>query len=71
MTTRKPVNDASAWKPVDLEQDRSWQFSLTAEQVTELEQALDTIKERGMPLEEVTAQDFPLPSLRELHGQLG
>ncbi len=66
MTVRwKPVTDRSAWRPEDLKQDRSWQFRLTKDQVEELEQALKDVKMKGLTFEEITAEDFPLPSLAE------
>jgi hypothetical protein len=66
MTERHPVTDASAWKPEDLEKDRSWQFTVTAEHADDLERALADVKRRGLAFAEITAKDFLLPTMKDL-----
>lgn len=61
----QPIQDASAWTSQDLENDRSWEFALNAQQSAELESALRTAKEHNLQLAEITAENFALPSLRE------
>lgn len=63
MATRKPVSGPSAWKPGDLEEDTSWRFSVTPEQIEDLDNALADVKRRGMAFKEITTSDFPLPSM--------
>ena len=65
MTSREPVTDASAWKPEDLEGDRSWQFALTAEQVEDLDRALKEVKSRGLAFGEIASEDFTVPTMRD------
>ena len=36
----KPIEDASVWSGKDLERDQSWRFSLTPQQVAELDDGL-------------------------------
>lgn len=61
---RKAVTGRSAWRPEDLENDRSWVFSLTDAQVEDLERALDGV--RLKPFAEITRADFPLPTMEGL-----
>ena len=62
---RELVTDASAWTAKDLEQDRSWHFDLTSEQVQELGSALQAVKTRGLAFREIEAKDFPLASMTD------
>jgi hypothetical protein len=65
----EPVTDASAWTAEDLERDQSWRVTLTAEDRAEMDAALQAVKARGLTFPEITAEDFPLPSLaRTLRG---
>ncbi len=59
----QPIEDASAWRGADLERDRSWEYDLGAGHLTELEAALNHVKEAGLRLAEVTRENFPLPTL--------
>jgi hypothetical protein len=58
-----PIEDASVWTGEDLERDPSWKFSLTPQQVTDLDSALQQVKNRGLNFAEILRDDFPLPSL--------
>jgi hypothetical protein len=66
MPARHRVTDRSAWKPEDLENDRLWQFTVTAEQAEDLKRALNDTKKRGLAFGEITADDFPLPRMKDL-----
>jgi hypothetical protein len=61
----KSITDASAWTPDDLRNDRSWEHALTPGQVADLDNALQQVKARGLQFAEITAEDFPLPSMKE------
>ncbi|MGD9753183.1 MAG: TauD/TfdA family dioxygenase [Acidimicrobiia bacterium] len=63
MTEPVPVRDRSAWTAADVEADRSWCFELDDAGRAELEAALASVRARGLALAQVTAADFPLPSL--------
>jgi hypothetical protein len=69
MSTHKPVSDRSAWQPADMEADRSWAFSLNDAQVTDLENALKGVASK--PFEEITRDDFPLPTMTDLLSDMG
>ena len=61
----KPIEDASVWSGKDLERDQSWRFSLTPQQVAELDDGLRQVKNRGLSFAEILRVDFPLPTLTE------
>jgi hypothetical protein len=51
----------AAWRGSELACQPEWQHILTGSQIVEIERALDHVKQRGLALEAITAQDFPLP----------
>jgi hypothetical protein len=61
---RNPVTDRSAWRPEDMEKDRSWAFTLNEAQVADLGKALEGVKTK--PFGEITREDFPLPTMTDL-----
>ena len=61
----EPIKEASAWTGDDLQREQSWKFSLTPQQLADLDKALQLVKERGLQFAEILREDFPLPSLRE------
>jgi hypothetical protein len=52
-----------AWTPAELEKDTSWIRVLSDGEVAELEAALRYSKEKGLAEQDVTKEDFPLPTL--------
>lgn len=60
------VKDRSAWRPEDLDIDRSWQFEVTQDHAEELDRALKGVKARGLAFGEIRKEDFPLPSFSEI-----
>ncbi len=60
---KQPITDASAWRGADLQQDRSWEYTLSEPQVEALDRALRQIQRDGLQLAEITPDRFPL-----LHG---
>ncbi len=54
---------ADAWRGSDLEQSDVWRIRLGAQQIDELDAALAHADATGRPTEELSANDFPLPSL--------
>lgn len=52
-----------AWTAEDLAQDKSWLRNFTAAEIAELDAALKHSKSKGLAEQEVTADDFPLPTL--------
>lgn len=59
----QPFAGPAAWRGEELLSRADWQQHLTAPEVQELEQALATVNARQLTLEEITADDFPLPCL--------
>jgi hypothetical protein len=62
-----------AWYAHDVQQDDSWIVRMTPEEVAGFDQALAHAKHKSKPLLDMTAADFPLPSLSQavLHRALG
>lgn len=58
----EPVQGPLAWKGPELARDDAWVFRLTDDAVAELERAVRMVKERGITLENITRDDFPLPT---------
>jgi hypothetical protein len=54
--------DKSAWRGPDLVGDPSWIYTLSADELAELDRALRGFQARGLPLTAMTRADFPLPS---------
>jgi len=63
MTVRElvAISGPSAWKSGDLGAARSWVRPLTPAMVAEIEDAVAAVKARGIPFNEITPADFPLP----------
>lgn len=59
----EPVKDFSAWIAKDLMQDRLWEHNLLDSQLTDLDKALQSVKKLELQLEEITKNNFPLPTL--------
>jgi hypothetical protein len=59
-----PVAGRAAWTGCDLARSREWRQCPSPSQVTELERAVDTALAAKRPTQELTAADFPLPTLQ-------
>ncbi|SFY00452.1 hypothetical protein OH786_29095 [Streptomyces atratus] len=60
---RRPCAGPAVWKGPDLANSTEWVLRLSPAQTGELDAALRSVRERGLPLLKVTADDFPLPTL--------
>ncbi|MGW2085021.1 TauD/TfdA family dioxygenase [Streptomyces sp. NPDC001880] len=60
---RRPCAGPAVWKGPDLADSTEWVLRLSPTQTGELDAALRSVRERGLPLLKVTADDFPLPTL--------
>jgi len=58
--------DRADWTGADLEVDRSWEVRLDESHREELAAALDRVQTGGLDLADITADDFPLPTLAPL-----
>jgi hypothetical protein len=57
----EPVSGPAAWKGSELARDDAWLYRLSPETIAELDAALHAVERRGLPLFEITREDFPLP----------
>ena len=76
---REPIESAAAWRGEDLAMREDWTTELGSAQIEELESSAAAALRRGVKLETLRREDFPLPSLsssirdwtRELDGGRG
>jgi alpha-ketoglutarate-dependent taurine dioxygenase len=60
---REPLRVPAAWRGSELAQQEGWIVQLDPSQVEELDRARATARARGLPLETLTRDDFPLAGL--------
>ncbi len=58
-----PVSAPCVWLADELAQREDWVLRLGTEALGEIEAALAAVKDRGLALKDVTARDFPIPSM--------
>lgn len=58
------VSDASAWKGQSLQGSREWLRQVDDENIHDMERALASVHDRGLSMEEIRKENFPLPSLQ-------
>ena len=61
----RPIEGPAVWRGEELPNREGWCVQLTPEEVTEIQTALEGVDRRGLAMEDITAQDFPLPVLSE------
>jgi hypothetical protein len=57
------VTDRSAWKGTDFAKDTSWIGQLTEPEINEIVSAADRCLAKGIEIETITRNDFPLPTM--------
>ena len=62
-SARTPLHHAAAWRRADFAPDGDWRLRLSPAQVDEVEHALAHAEATGKPMAELSAVDFPLPTL--------
>ncbi len=62
--TRTLLTGPSVWEGKDIRNSRRWIRELSPDQVDELEAALKAVQ--ALPWQEITREDFPLPTLGDL-----
>lgn len=71
---REKVQDATAWRRADVQDDTSWVFTFTADELEEMDRAFQGVRARGLSWGEFGQEDFPLPrlgvKLREIDAQV-
>ncbi len=59
----QPVTDASAWTGAEMRQRNDWVYTLSTDDIAEIEHALNAVRAQALPIDQVTRDDFPLPTL--------
>ena len=66
--------DPAVWRGADLTADRSWEFWLTDSEIAEIDAAVQNVSSRGLDIQDITIEDFPLPTLEPklaaMYGQI-
>lgn len=57
----KPINLPCAWKGADLQNRTDWIRHFRADELGEIDTALQSVKKRGLDLFDITKAEFPLP----------
>ncbi len=65
-----PVQGPSAWLGDEIVSSQRWIRDLQPEHIEEIEAALAITEQRGIDWNEITADDFPLPCLTDLIGEI-
>jgi hypothetical protein len=60
---RQPLETPAAWRGADMRQRTDWMVELTPADIAELHAAQQVAASRGRPLAQMSAADFPLPTL--------
>ncbi len=64
---KSPVADQSAWKAADIrDHNEQWAHTLSDENIREIEAALEHANSKDLKCEEITKEDFPLPTVQTL-----
>jgi hypothetical protein len=63
MVEANAVSAPWVWSAEELSARDDWVIHLKSDTLNEIETALSAVKDRGLRIEEIAAQDFPLPSM--------
>ncbi|MCP4829200.1 MAG: hypothetical protein GY889_10025, partial [Proteobacteria bacterium] len=63
MLTETKINHRNAWTTDHVRSKSDIAYALSDSELADLDQALAVVKQRGMILEDVVAEDFPLGGL--------
>lgn len=68
---KQPVTGQAAWTGKDIQNDTSWMHHLDASQIQSLDDALASLRQKGLRFPNFTREDFPIgPALTTLLGDL-
>lgn len=67
---KEPITEPSAWRGVDLRDDKSWIYQLSPAHIENLDHALATLNESGCDVPNFTRDQFQLPELTGLLQQI-
>ena len=54
----------SAWTKQDIENDQSWIYNLSADEIEEIDLALRKCQEERIPVKSITKSNFALPKMQ-------
>ncbi len=60
-----PIDDPALWEPEDLVAADDWIWRFTADDITEIRAAVETVQNSGTAIVNMSRQDFPLPNLAD------
>src|SRR5260221_13018915 len=63
MIPAQPVEGRCAWHGAAVAASTDWVETLSPGEIAEVEQAMHSVKTRGLQMTEIRRRDFPLPSL--------
>ncbi len=71
---REPLNSPAAWRGSNFAGNSAWIYTLTAEQILEIETAMWSVATQGLDPLRVRTEDFPLPTvapfLADIRGEI-
>lgn len=68
-TNQDPVDAPWVWSASEIAGRDDWIIELDASTIDDLDAALGSVKRHGIALDDITAEDFPLPSLDPVFAQ--
>jgi hypothetical protein len=66
----EPIVGPADWRPQDFADASPWVYTLSAEEIVELERAVDGIRARGLDIKDATTADFVLPRFSVALGEI-
>jgi hypothetical protein len=66
----QPVVDPAAWYAADLAANDDWIYELSDIEVDEIREAVAAVERRGLDILDIRAEDFPLPRLDGVLGEI-
>ena len=65
VSKRRAIDTPYAWKGADLQTSTEWLRPFTADELVEIDAALQSVKRRGLDLFDIGRDDFPLPGFAQ------
>jgi hypothetical protein len=66
----QPICDRTAWTSAELEADRAWRYTMTSVECDEVFSATMALRAKGMRAEDITREQFDLPTLQPTLAEL-
>ena len=58
----RPIEAPYAWKGADMQRSTEWLRSFKADELAEIDSALEAVKRTGIDLFDIERENFPLPN---------